>query len=355
MSEPDETELNLVNPAAVKAGTILAFIISLAAVLLLGWVVWHRNSPAVRIMQPLFLLILCFGTLLVSMAVIPFGRDDTNTTNIDQACTATPWLIHVGITFILSALFCKLWRISTIYHAANSFQRRTVTLKHALVPFAILMTLELALLTTMTVLDSPVWKREPVNGDENNTVGGCSFDGTIGAVMEFLLNVVGFILIIILCVQAYVARDVQSELSQDRGISLTIFSWLQIEIVSLPALALIDHSNTTALYVLTVVSYASMMLSLLLFIFGPLVFGERKRQREGGDTRLPQRSTAATVHCEPNAEVASHVLQGARFRISELEVQIEELCIRIKELEALPSAWSAQGDGTIGVEMLESV
>ena len=347
MSDPDEVQLNLVSPTAVITGWCLAFTISLAVVLLAGWVCWHRNDPAVRVMQPFFLLMLCFGTFLVSMAVIPYGKDDTNTTNIDQACTATLWLSDVGMTFILSALFSKLWRISTIVHAANSFQRKNVTLKHALVPFATLMTIDLIILTTITILDPQVWKREPIDGDENNTVGYCAIEGTIGKVMLFLLNALEFVLIIILCVQAYVARDVQPEFSQVRGISLTLFSWLQIDIVSLPALALIEDSNTTASFILTVIRYVSMMLSLLLFIFGPLVFQQRKRQREGGDSRLPQRTTTVTMSNDSNAETASHELQGARFRIAELEVQVENLSSRIKELETMPAACVTVRDFTI--------
>ena len=342
MSEPDEVELNLVSPAAVKTATFLVFfLISLPAILLAGWVVFHRNAPAVRVMQPFFLLMLCFGTFLVSMAVIPYGRDDTNTTNMDQACTATLWLTNVGMMLILSALFSKLWRISTIVHAANSFQRKTVTLKHALVPFATLMTLDLIILTTITILEAHAWKREPLDGNENNTVGYCEVNDTIGEVMLILLHTLEFVLITILCVQAYVARDVQPEFSQVRGISLTLFSWLQIEIVSLPALALMEDSNTTASFVVTAVRYASMMLSLLLFIFGPLVCQERKRQREGGNSRLLQRTTTFTVPNESNAEVASDELREARFRIAELELQLETLSSRIKELESIPAAGSA--------------
>ena len=339
MSEPDEVELNLVSPTAVKTGTIFFCCIALAAVLLSGWVFWHRKAPAVRVMQPFFLQMLCFGTFLVSIAVIPYGRDDTNTPHIDQACTAILWLTNVGMTVILCALFSKLWRISAVVHAANNFQRKTVTLKHALVPFATLITLELIIVTTITILDPLVWKREPVDGNENNTVGYCDVDGTIGEVMIMLQNVLGFVLTIILCVQAYVARDVQSEFSQVRGISLTLFSWLQIEIISLPALALIDDSDTTASFILTLIRYASMMLSLLLFIFGPLVIQERKRQREGGgDNRVvPQRTTTTvTVSNETNAEIASQ----ARLRIAELEVQVENLSSRIQELETLPAACS---------------
>ena len=118
-----------------------------------------------------------------------------------------------------------------------------------------------------------------------------------------------------------------------------LFSWLQIEIISLPALALIDDSDTTASFILTLIRYASMMLSLLLFIFGPLVIQERKRQREGGDDSrvVPQRTTTTvTVSNETNAEIASQ----ARLRIAELEVQVENLNSRIKELETIPAACS---------------
>ena len=113
------------------------------------------------------------------------------------------------------------------------------------------------------------------------------------------------------------------------------------------SMKLIEDSNTTASFILTVVRYVSMMLSLLLFIFGPLVFQQRKRQREGGDSRLPQRTTTVTMSNDSNAETASHELQGARFRIAELEVQVENLSSRIKELETMPAACVTLRDFTI--------
>lgn len=105
----EEIELNLLDPALRAVGLVLMAITMAVAAFLAGWVLWQRRSPVVKAMQPVFLIMLCFGAFLTNLGIVPLGIDDVNNPNADAACMAYPWFLALGSTFILSALFSKLW------------------------------------------------------------------------------------------------------------------------------------------------------------------------------------------------------------------------------------------------------
>ena len=112
--ETTEEEKNLLDDWARIVGLVLMAIVALLALALAGWVYWNRESSVVKAMQPIFLFMLCFGTLIQICTLVPLGMDDENTPNVDAACTAYIWLNGLGSTFILSALFSKLWRVNKV-------------------------------------------------------------------------------------------------------------------------------------------------------------------------------------------------------------------------------------------------
>jgi len=334
-SEAEDNDANLyrVSPKAIMSGLVVMSMIVGLSVVLLGWVFWHRKSSVVIAMQPEFLMILCFGVILSEFSIVAFGKDETNAANIDRSCLTVVWLDHLGSTLIISALFSKLWRVNQIFHAGETFRRKVVTLKRVLWPFAIFLTLNLICLITVTVVDPPVWVLEQYygdDGDDNSKVGYCSFTGTVGIVMEVLLRFLNFGALIFLCIQAYKARDIRAEFSEARGVALALFSWLQIMIIAFPMIYLMDETDLTASYVLVVLTVSMQNLSLLLFIFGPLVAHQRKFASEGGGNRLPIRRETQMLgetsgRHNKAGDTAAYELRGAKRRIAELEAQIKAL------------------------------
>jgi len=119
-------------------------------------------------MQPIFLIMLCFGTILTSLSIIFLGVDENSKIDVDRACAVYPWLVGFGDTFVFSSLFTKLWRVNQVFHAQR-FERKVVTIKRVLWPLAIFFTLDLGLLLVATIIDPIVWVRTPVD-DNNETV-----------------------------------------------------------------------------------------------------------------------------------------------------------------------------------------
>lgn len=336
----EEEELNLLNNDLRVAGlALMAACMALAAGLAL-WVGWHRKSPVVRAMQPVFLVLLLVGNIITNASIVPVGMDDATTSNPDAYCQAFPWLNAVGQTAILSAMFSKLWRINQIFHT-QGFQRKVVTAKEMVWPFAILLSLNVIALVATTVLDPLVWVRVPIDGDENNTVGHCTHDSWVGEAIEGARAFVNFTALAILCVQAYRARDIKSEFSEARGVALALFCSLQSVVIIVPTLRLIEESNTDARYFLEVLLELTTSVAMLFFIFGPLIAHHRQFQKRK-DARISLTdgtrvsgvvSCASSVASNPAEELASLDLVEARRRILDLEAKVKELNTRISDLQ----------------------
>jgi 7 transmembrane sweet-taste receptor of 3 GCPR len=92
------------------AGLVMMSIVIALGSFLAVWVYWNRNAQVVKMMQPPFLFMVCVGIIVSSFTIIPLGANDENTSNIDAACLALPWLASIGDTITISALSSKLLR-----------------------------------------------------------------------------------------------------------------------------------------------------------------------------------------------------------------------------------------------------
>ena len=351
---------NLLSEGARITGLVFMALSIVPAVGLGIWVVAKRQDSVVKAMQPIFLLLLCVGTIISDCAVVPLGVTDENTSmdDIEGVCLAAPWLTHLGGVVVLSALFSKLWRVNLIFHA-EGFQRKVVTVVDVLKPFGILLGLNLVLLIVISTVDPPTWVREPI--DESNpysTVGYCTYDGW-GLLAEFLLGIINFVALIMLCVQAYRARDIKSEFSEARGVALALFSWLQALIITVPALSLLEADEPDAVYMLNVMSSVIPSWSILFFVFAPLIMHQRARSRgnhTAASTVYPQqqmqhagRTRISGLDCDPrmigttiNATqpqtptVEDPTNHEHAAVVSNLETEVQALRSRIAELEGDP-------------------
>ncbi|CAB9520281.1 Gamma-aminobutyric acid (GABA) B receptor [Seminavis robusta] len=283
--EENVVDVNVITEA-VRIGGL--FFMSICITLSFGfaaWVIYNRAAPTVKMMQPQFLLMLCFGTTLTSFTIYPMGANDLNTDHINAACLSWPWLSYMGNTITFSALFSKLMRVNEIFHA-QGFQRKVVTAKDVLLPFVTLVVINLTLLIIMSVLDPNKWKRVPVSEDDPlNTIGYCDYETWVGNLMVGLLDLVNFVALIILCIQAYRARDIKSDFSEARGVALALFCWLQSSLIVTPTQWILDPTQIDTRYTLNVMQLFVNAMSLLLFIFCPLIAHHRHRVKYGGSQK----------------------------------------------------------------------
>uniref|UniRef100_A0A7R9Z946 G-protein coupled receptors family 3 profile domain-containing protein n=1 Tax=Pseudictyota dubia TaxID=2749911 RepID=A0A7R9Z946_9STRA len=253
-------------------GLALSGIVVCASLLFAAWVRWHRNTRVVKAHQPIFLIQICLGVLVIGTTIIPLSIDDgiASDRGCDVACMATPWLLSMGLTISFAALFSKLWRINKLFNT-RSFQRTRVREKDVLIPFSVMFALNFTFLLVWTLADPLRWVRKPVDNEAWNTYGTCAGEGAVSTAMFALAVAVNAIALFLAFFQAYKARNISDEFSESKYLGIALYSWIQVFFVGLPILFLIDDSNPGAKYFLSVALIVVICMSMLLLIFVPIL------------------------------------------------------------------------------------
>lgn len=260
-------------------GDVMASIVILLSIGFSTWTLFHRNRKVIKASQPGFLGMISFGVLLMGSAIIPLSFDDSEGGHgCSMACMAVPWLLCLGFCVSFSALFSKTWRINRIFQAKDRFVKVQVTERDVLVPFIVLVFLNVLVLSLWTTL-APlhyVRKYHPGTDDWNRFIssyGLCSaVTNRFGGAIPYLisLGVINLGVIIMANIQAYRARSIQSEFSESKYIALVMASFLQSACIGGPILFLVQD-NPQVFYVVMVFMIFLTCMSILLLIFIPKV------------------------------------------------------------------------------------
>uniref|UniRef100_A0A6V2IWS9 G-protein coupled receptors family 3 profile domain-containing protein n=1 Tax=Ditylum brightwellii TaxID=49249 RepID=A0A6V2IWS9_9STRA len=108
------------NASSTKVAAVSISTCGLSIGLSILWIVWtytKRKTKVVRAAQPLFLYLLCCGTIILGSSIIPLCLTsfDLSQGILDGACASYQWLYCLGFTVSFSSLFSKTRRI---YHVS---------------------------------------------------------------------------------------------------------------------------------------------------------------------------------------------------------------------------------------------
>mmetsp|Transcript_32654 Transcript_32654/g.39673 ORF Transcript_32654/g.39673 Transcript_32654/m.39673 type:complete len:1372 (-) Transcript_32654:215-4330(-) len=291
---PDE-DLNQI----VKIRPVGLTIMVLAAGLAVAFSVWtfvFRKHQVVKSSQQLFLQLICFGTFIMATAIIPLSIDDSiaSQRGCDIACMVTPWLISTGFVVTFSALFAKTWCINRVIRGAKTFDPKssmakiraissvTVKKRDVLAPFIVAFSVNCVLLLCWTLIDPSCWIRQPANeanlsdlSDISNTFGSCQSKGTASMVLAGLTVSVDFLMLTIVCVQAYNARHMNGGNTEIHWVLVACASWIQVIVVGIPVMLLTQRQTSTSYFTKTALIFLACV-SMLLLMFVPKICAIRK-------------------------------------------------------------------------------
>jgi len=240
-----------------------------------AWTAWKRDVRVVKASQPEFLALICVGTLIMGSSIVPLGIDDSvaSQRGCDIACMATPWLIAIGFSICFASLFSKIWRLNQLMKAAASFRRIQVTIRDVLLPFAIMITLNVVFLSVWTAVDPlyMYWERVDEGRNESGDLvsyGHCTASGTVSIVMISLLAAVNLVALLLANLQAYHARKLTVAYNESKFVALSMASILQATVIGVPLLFL-SMTNPTASYVVRIILIFVVCMSILCWIFVP--------------------------------------------------------------------------------------
>jgi hypothetical protein len=303
-------------------GIALSLVAVSASAFIICWVVWNRSQRIVMTLQPAFLVAISAGVFILASSMIPLSVDDeiASSRGCDIACVASPWLMSMGFTVAMSALFSKLWRINKLFR--SSIRRMQVREKDVVGPFAVLFTMNFIFLLVWTIADPLRFVRHEVSGAPWSTFGVCrSSDdghGLVAIFMVVLVSAVNITAFLVACFQAYQARNISDEFSESKNLGIALLSWFQILLVGLPVLFLINRDNNKARYFLQVILVFAVCMAMLLPIFVPIIF----QTRQARNPAPPERTSTYTMR-----QVGQTRVSGLDFRVSNSKRTSNELAM----------------------------
>ena len=259
------------------AGFSFFGVVSLTSIGFILWTIMFRERRVIKASQPAFLVMVAVGVLILGSAMIPMSFDEKHNSQraCQIACVSVMWLVCIGFTITFSALFSKTWRINRIFRRKQRFKRKQVKELDVLIPFVVLMSLNIALLALWTAISPISYTRQEHEGTDLwnrviSTYGGCVASGGSEAIFGALLGVINIGLLVLSLVQAYKARSIQSEFSESKYIALSMLSLLQTCVIGIPILFLV-RDQPQAFYMVGISMIFINCLSILLLIFLPKV------------------------------------------------------------------------------------
>ena len=204
-------------------GFVLSAITVLSAVGWSIWVVLNASHHVVRASQPIYLHMMCAGIGVMGLSIIPLSIDDSLASDdgCDIACMAFPWLLATGFSVAFSALFSKIWRINQIVAACKSYKRVEVSTQHVIMPFFVIFSLNVTILSVWTAVDPLTWVREyhgvDQGSEESHSQGYCSLQGNLfSQLCVTMLLLVNFAALVLALIQLYRARELDTAYSEGK-------------------------------------------------------------------------------------------------------------------------------------------
>jgi hypothetical protein len=290
----------------------------------------------------------------MGVTIITLSIDDSfaSEQGCSVACMLSPWFFAIGFVFAFSSLFAKEWRINKLFHNP-SMKRMKVETKDVIVPFVVLLGLNVLLLSLWTGLSPLVWDRSYVGtldkyGRDLESVGMCVGEVEGWAPYVGILLFINMAMVALASFQAYRARRISVEYSESKWVAIILLAILQSFAIGLPLIAL-SNGNPTSNFVVNAGLVVILCITFLLAMFVPKFWqlqdegvevkrkqrlkeeAEQRREeflRRTGTTGTP--ATTTTQNCSRNITVqhsglGAKVLFHPKTHKDELEALKEEL------------------------------
>ena len=276
---PVEENFNFIPQWATILGCCLGSSIMLLSLLIMAWTWWKKDSFVIKAAQPPFLMQLCFGTLVGSAAVFPLslhggGSDEsTNHLKYDRACISTVWLLFLGFVISFSAISAKTLRLNKLMNAGQHIRRVKIEPKDVMKSFVILMTINVVLLTAMTLVAPMEFRRTKVDsvdafGRSIESYGACRASSSLTFAIFAPLAIANTIGVGLAGWQCYVARHLPMDFSETRFIGISMASLSETLILSMPVLFALED-QPSAYFLFASVAVCFLCLSILVPVFLP--------------------------------------------------------------------------------------
>lgn len=189
-------------------------------------------------------------------------------------------------------------------------------------PLVVLLMCNAIILSVWEGVSPPRWERTPIKINRFDQVisseGSCTSENGIAYISALLL--INGIALILACYQAYIGRDIKTELNESSYICMAMICIFQVCFFGVPLLFISSSSQAAYLYVATSICFVICM-ATLLFIFVPKIISQ-KRNDNGTQQSLPNASGVSQNASQLRIRGGSNVLSSHQPTMSSSLLQL---------------------------------
>jgi len=216
--EPDSVAVVLVYIA-------VAFTIAFAF-LVLVLLVWKRKQKPINNATPSMCYTIVVGVILCAVSVTMWTKAR------DGTCSARAWLLGVGLTMILGAIFVRAYRLLWIFSRVEKMvdntnlggKRRVITNLDLGLGVSLMLVMVFVLLVVWVIV-APPNKKDRVsahqNSDDNSVTYECDY-GFPSGVFIIILIVFEALLLAFNCIVAFLTRNIPSNFNESKHVAFTV-------------------------------------------------------------------------------------------------------------------------------------
>jgi len=283
---PDLTvQKNYIGPGFRGAVIVLSILGILSSAFFATWTLRNTSNRIVKASQPIFLVLICIGSMLMSLSIIPLSIDDeiASPRACSISCMLVPWLYTTGFALVFAALYSKTKRVTMLLNR-RTLRRVKVEAKDVMLPLVGLLFANIFVLTLWTAISPLEWTRDftgaiDVFEREVESFGGCLNSSSRSNIPYIVtLLVINATVLIFANIQAFRAREIHTEFSESKFIGMAMASMLQSWVIGIPILFVVYGDPQAQLLVLSCVIFAGAM-AILYLIMGPKWLLRNKKER----------------------------------------------------------------------------
>lgn len=165
-------------------------------------------------------------------------------------------------------------------------ERRRVTVKETLLVIGCVTAVDVAILTTWTIVDPLHYTREILTEDRFgyplSSVGYCTSDHW--QIFASSIGALHLALLLVACYYCYISRGIPTRFSSGRSLSMAMFSNFQIFLLGVPVLIIVGSDTKSSFVVRSMIIWVNDFVVVSL-IFGSLMYSWWGDHRDGVDGR----------------------------------------------------------------------
>ena len=255
----------------------------------IAWTIYNRHTDLVRLNQPVFLLMIAVGCLIMACSIIPMGVEDVDENGerlpiefVNAACSSVQWIYGIGFIIVYAALLAKIRRVLKLVHFGPGIQRKQLKTKDMLPLIFSLVFSEIILLIISQIIAPMEWKRSDViidiSGDVIVSKGYCFSNPNVdlGLMSKLDIQISTIFHAVCICVallQSFMAWfRLPNELIEGIMIIASILTFCQSLIIGAPTLYLaLKDGATETLYFAKITLCFLQSSTIICFMFLPKV------------------------------------------------------------------------------------